>query len=218
VTIDIIPDDVLLEIFAFYVEEVSLFSIDEWHTIVHVCRTWRILVFGSPRHLNLRLRCGTARNPVRSRQTLDIWPPLPIVLRQLGTSVWDMDDIIAALKYNDRVCEIDLWDISSSQVAKVLAAMQEPFPALTSLLFRMINKTAQVIPNSFLGGSSPRLRELTLHGIAFPGLRKLLSSATHVVWLNLWSIPHSGYISPQAMVTCLSTLTRLEGLGLKLQS
>jgi hypothetical protein len=71
---------------------------------------------------------------------------------------------------------------------------------------------AQVVPNSFLGGSAPRLQELTLHEIAFPGLRKLLSSATHLVKLNLWRIPHSGYISPEAMATCLFALT---GLGSK---
>jgi hypothetical protein len=96
--------------------------------------------------------------------------------------------------------------------------MQDPFPALTNLLLRSRSEIAQVIPNSFLGGSAPRLRELTLDNIAFSGLRKLLSSATHLVELDLWRVPHSCYISPEAMVTCLSTLTRLERLRLKFQS
>ena len=175
-------------------------------------------MFGSPRRLNLRLQCGTARKPVRARGKLDIWPPLPIVLRQHDHLAWDMDNIMAALEHNDRVCEIKLWDASSPQLEKVLAEMQEPFPALTSLLLRSRSEIAQIIPNSFLGGSAPRLRELTLDNIGFPGLRKLLSSATHLVELDLWRIPHSCYVSPEAMVTCLSTLTRLERLCLKFQS
>jgi hypothetical protein len=156
---------------------------------------------------------------VRARETLDIWPALPIVLWQHDHLTWDMDNIMAALEHNDRVCEIKLWDASNSQLEKVLEAMQEPFPALTNLLLRSRSEIAQVIPNAFLGGSAPRLRELTLDNIAFPGLRKLLlSSATHLVELDLWGIPHSSYISPEAMVACLSTLTRLERLCLKFQS
>jgi len=117
---------------------------------------------------------------VRARETLDIWPPLPIVLWQHDHLAWDMDNIMAALEHNDRVCEIKFWDASSSQLEKVLAAMQEPFPALTSLLLRPGNEIAQVIPNSFLGRSAPRLQVLTLYNIAFLGLRKLISSATHL--------------------------------------
>src|SRR6267154_4105393 len=131
-----LPDDVLLEIFAFYVEEINFYSIHAWHTLVHVCRKWRIVVFGSPRRLNLRLQCGTARKPVRARETLDIWPPLPIVIWQYDHLTWDMGDIMATLEYNDRVCEIKLWDASSSQLEQVLTAMQESFPALTNLLLR----------------------------------------------------------------------------------
>ena len=169
-------------------------------------------MFGSPCRLNLRLQYGTARKS--SRKTLNIWSSLPILLWPDDNLPWNMDHIMAALKHNDRVCEINLWDISSSQLGKALAAMQEPFPALTSLVLRPIVKKAQVIPDSFLGGSAPRLRDLTLYDIAFPGLPKLLPSAIHLVRLDLFGIPRSGYISPQAMVTCLSTLTRLERLCL----
>ena len=218
VTIDLLPDDVLLEILAFYMEETSFYSIDTWHTLVHVNRKWRIVVFGSPRRLKLRLQCGTARK--RSRQTLDIWPALPIVLWQHDHLAWDTnsDNIMAALEHHNRVCEIKLWDASSSQLEKVLAVVKDPFPALTSVLLRSRSEIAHAISNSFLSGSAPRLQELTFDGIAFPGLPKLLSSSAHLVELELWRIPHSGYISPEAMVSCLSTLTRLERLCLKFQS
>ena len=75
-----------------------------------------------------------------------------------------------------------------------------------------------VLPNSFLGGSAPRLRFLTLRGIPFPGLPKLLLSATHLTNLHLICVPHSGYFPPEAMVTVLSRLTSLESLDLAFQS
>ncbi len=52
VTIDVLPDDVLLKIFDCYMDEALFFiEIDAWHTLVH----WRCVVFDSPRRLNLRL-------------------------------------------------------------------------------------------------------------------------------------------------------------------
>ena len=66
ITIDDLPDDVLLAIFNFHVDKhqglpVSIFDchrireIESWQSLVHVCRRWRGLVFASPRRLNLRL-------------------------------------------------------------------------------------------------------------------------------------------------------------------
>jgi hypothetical protein len=40
--IDVLPDDVLLEIFDFYMEKTK---VDAWHLLVHVCRRWRCLCF-----------------------------------------------------------------------------------------------------------------------------------------------------------------------------
>jgi hypothetical protein len=57
-----------------------------------------------------------------------------------------------------------------------------------------------------------------LDRIPFPGLPKLLLSATHLVDLCLLSIPDSGYISPEAMVTCLSSSTGLDGLFIGFES
>ena len=49
VTIDMVPDVALLEIFGVYT------WLESWYTLVHVCRKWRNVVFGSPCRLNLRL-------------------------------------------------------------------------------------------------------------------------------------------------------------------
>ena len=209
-TIDTLPDVALLEIFDFYMYEKQ---IEAWYALVHVCRKWRKVVFGSPRRLNLRLYCR-AGTPVR--ETLDVWPPLPIVVMVYGDEAWDEDDIVAALEHNDRVCRIDLWPgyVPNSQLEKLFAAMRQPFPALTRLQLHCEarDEIAPVFPNSFLGGSAPRLQSLILGGIPCPGLPKLLRSAIHLVTLELSGIPHSGYFPPEAIVIGLSVLTRLEKL------
>ena len=95
--------------------------------------------------------------------------------------------------------------------------MQVPFPELTVLqLFSEPEAEAEtpVIPDSFLGGSAPRLQVFNLTCTPYPGLPKLLLSATHLVNLSLYGIPHSGYISPEAMVALLPVLSSLETLSL----
>ena len=208
VRIDMLPDVALLEIFHFYVDEAI--RTEDWYVLVHVCRKWRNVVFGSPRRLNLRLSC-TRRTPVR--KTLDVWPLLPIKvfddrgeLEGLG-----LDNIIAALEHNDRICDLEIQSFTAGPGSeKVLAAMQQPFPELTRLW--LTGDEVSIQPDSFFGGSAPRLRSLVLFSIPFPGLPRLLLSATHLVYLNLSFIPHPGYISPETMVTCLSALTSLKTL------
>jgi len=150
---------------------------------------------------------------------LDIWPELPIIVEDYDGSkmMQDADNLIAALKLNDRVSRINLWRVSSSELKTFAAVMQDPFPALTDLLV-VADEMAPVISDSFLGGSAPRLQYLVLEGIPFPALPGILLSATDLVDLQLKDLPHSGYISPEAMVTCLSTLARLESLILEFQS
>jgi hypothetical protein len=97
--------------------------------------------------------------------------------------------------------------------------MQQPFPALSILKLQLPDQSDLVVlPDSFLGGSAPRLVFLQLRGVPFPGLPKLLLSTTHLVALYLTNIPHSGYISPEAVVTALFTLTSLERFSFEFQS
>ena len=208
-TIDMLPDVALLRIFDFYVEEGQ---IETWQTLVHVCREWRNIIFGSPRRLDLRLLC-TASTSVREK--LAVWPLLPIVvLGRRGSA----DNIIGALEHNDRICRLHLSSIQTSEWEKILEAMQRPFPALTNLYLQYGDEAMMVDPNSFLGGSAPSLQRLVLDSIPFPGLPKLLMSATHLVDLCLHSIPHSGYIPPREMLIALSTLTRLKYLRIEFES
>jgi hypothetical protein len=213
-TIDILSDDVLLEIFDFLVVESDGSEAEIWwRRLVHVCRKWRNVIFGSQHRLNLRLVCSDWR-PVR--EMLDVWPPFPIVIHHFTRPNLGGDNLIAALERNDRVCQISLeldlqWEM-------VLDAMEQPFPALTNLTLLSDIEIAPVVPDSFMGGSAPRLQDLRLERIPIPGLPKLFLSAIDLVRLVLHHIPHSGYISPEAMVTCLSTLPRLERLCLEFES
>ena len=226
IRIDVLPDDVLLEIFDFYMvlsisyeylEDESAF--EAWQQLVHVCRRWRCLVFGSPRRLDLRLRCTYERS---TKSTLDVWPALPLVIdASVGVDedlevVPGMDNVVAALEQSNRVCQVKLHvgPGLAEELGEILAAMQVPFPELTQFELadgmEGLDDLMPVIPDSFLGGSAPRLQSFQLFGFSFPGLPNLLLSATHLVELCLYSIPHSGYISPEAIAAALSVLSNLE--------
>jgi hypothetical protein len=92
--------------------------------------------------------------------------------------------------------------------------MQKPSPELTDLRLNLYDIPQPIFPDSFLGGTAPRLRSLEVNGVTFPGLPKLLLSTTHLVDLHFFDIPPSGYIPPEAMATSLSALTSLESLRL----
>jgi F-box-like len=223
IPIDVLPDDVLLGIFDFYMKMYSSLAYgskaetEAWQLLVHVCRRWRSLVLGSPHRLNLQLYCSP-KTP--TKDTLDVWPALPLIVRGNMDLTSGTDNVIAALGQSNRVRHVFLWIHEDRQLEGVLAAMQVPFPELTDLqLFSNSNgETLPVIPDSFLDGSAPRLQYFELSGIPFPKLPNLLLSATHLAYLWLIDIPHSGYISPEAIVALLSVLSGLRTLSLGFQS
>jgi len=202
-TISKLPDDVLLDIFKFYLD--TFFDFDRWHVLVHVCQRWRCLVFASPRRLDLQLLC-TNRRPVK--KTLDIWPALPIFIRADFTpsSRCSVSDVVFGLKQHDRICMIMIWKTPKSLFGEFVA-IKGPFPVLTDLVLRGNDDDddddldVPILPDSFLSGSAPRLRSLMFKRISFPALPKLLLSTTGLVILNLTEVPDSGFISPNAMAT-----------------
>jgi hypothetical protein len=212
-----LPAHPLLETFSFYMDQAQE---DAWHALVHVCQRWRYVVLGSPRRLNLRLLC-TRRSPVR--RMLDIWPPLPLVISDpCLTTIWrrkhGASDMVAALGHKDRIVEITLCYVPSWIWQNLLDAMQESLPALTNLSLGSNMSPSPLLPASFLGGSAPLLRSLFLSSVAYPELPLLLSSARDLVVLQVLYIPDTWYISPEEMVACLSSLTRLTTLDLGFES
>ena len=229
IDIMILPNDALLNIFGFFVDHKD--RIEAWHPLVHVCRKWRNIVFGSPRRLNLHIRCAVD-GPQALGELLDIWPDLPIVitLYEPPTSSPGVDKIVAvaaaseslALAHTNRVvCDISLgmYMVVTSPLQVIFAAMQVASPASIRLKFLPEHEAVPIAApdDPFLDGfssSSPHLRSLYLGRVPFPGLPKPLLFATDLVRLTMHDIPPSWYISPEAMVACLSVLTSLESLRL----
>jgi len=154
---------------------------------------------------------------------LDIWPALPLVIwREPGVYAPSQGEYIgnitAALGHNDRVRQIVLDYIPGSLLESLAKVIQESFPALTYLQISVMDMSKPVFPEAFLGGSAQRLRLCILEGIAIPGIRKLLLSAGGLVTPHLWNVPHSGYVSPEAIVTCLYPLHNLEDLTIGFES
>ena len=114
--------------------------------------------------------------------------------------------------------EIELYHLPCPLLERFLRVMQVPFPALRFLKLDLGDKSvpAPVLPDTFLGGSAPRLQRLTLSGI--PTLPKLLTSCHDIVEVRLSRIPNTGYVSPSSMVTALSELAKLEVLDIGFES
>jgi len=217
-TIGSLPDEVLLEIFTFYVKG-AYYAQERWIALVHVCRGWRSIVFASPLRLNLQL-CVQGEKHVR--EILDTWPALPIVISPFSPR-WRpklTENVIAALKHRDRVCRIKLhqFRVPGWKLKRLLEMMQYPFPALTGLALCECFEEEVVIPDSFLGGSAPLLQSLYLTHVAFPALPKLLLSANGLNRLVLRGISHAGYIPPEVMIDSLSSMTQLQHFTLGFDS
>jgi len=225
-TIDTLSDDVLLCIFDSYRREVEedlslspARSSWPWpgRDLVHVCRRWRRIAFGYPHYLKLYPSCNSKPEV---QAALNIWPALPLsIVANLNTKdayrFLYRDTIISALEHRDRVADIGFWEFNHSQLEQFVPLMQEPFPDLRSLgLTALYENMAFVITDTFLGGSAPLLQKIHIHGIRLPGLPKLFSSTNGLVFLKLEGFPMTGegHLSPDAMTTCLSVLTKLQSL------
>jgi len=146
------------------------------------------------------------------KKRLACWPAFPIALKCCRD---DENDINAAiplgLEYRDRICHIEFHSINLGK-EKVAKAMRKPFPALKSLLLRSEYSSAHTIPPGLLGGSAPRLQEITFKGMSFPALPKLLLKAHDLVSLEVSDMPWTGFLLPENIVKGAATATRLERL------
>ena len=228
-----VPDDVLLNIFDFYrIDSYGPIGIDSfpipwtWGSLAHVCRRWRQIIFASVCRLDLQFLC-TPKTHVR--ELLDFLPPaMPIMVwscyipqtQSLSTPSDDSEDgsqVITAIEQRDRVQWIHLENLPDSVLEKTVKMMQETFPTLKRLRLLAEYEIAPVLSEEFLGGSAPSLESLWLKGIPFPDIPKLLLTMNALVYLRLEKIPESGYFSPEAMVTALSTCTELGTLVIMFQ-
>ena len=101
-TINMLHDDILLEIFDSYGKLVIwIEGILYWQKLLYVCRRWRYLILGSARHLDLQIRCF---RDTHVRKLFDTWPAIPIsIICRPSTRVGTRSNhnIIAALQRRD---------------------------------------------------------------------------------------------------------------------
>ena len=226
VTIDMLPDTALLEIFDFCKVDTDVAPLGDylslwhwsprWKTLSQVCQKWRRVVFGSPLRLDIGIIC-TEKTPIST--LLDVWPTLPIIVMCLPwRSVYEkgVENLIAALEHRDRISRIYILTLISP-LQKLVAAMEGPFPILTLFHLTRAHRSLTALPETFLGGSAPRLRSFLVWGTPFPTLPQFALSATQITDLDLLDLrfsQESGYFSPEVMVTCMATLRNLESLSL----
>ncbi|KAI0294161.1 hypothetical protein BC826DRAFT_1012684 [Russula brevipes] len=221
-TIEMLPEDTLLEIFDFYRMDAAEVSHERrpwgWHHLAHVCQKWRRVVSASPRRLDLEILCtlGGHIEPI-----LHSWPTVPLIVQFQGSPKSEsvLHNILVALQRPGRVRDIDIG-VTSSMIGPIFELMQEPFLELERIRIVSRDGTGSQVDGTFLGGSAPRLREIELRYVAISSsaLRQLLPSTNNLVKLELWGIPDTGYVSPDALVTSLSTLVQLRSLSIGFHS
>jgi len=216
VTFDMLPDDVLLNVFDFY--RVDSFCYPwTWVPLVHVCRRWRQIIFSSVHRLDLRVLC---KPQTRVSELLSFLPPTMLILVSNldapmpgpSLSLEDGNQVITAIEQRDRVRSIHLQGLSRPLLEQISKMMQQTFPTLKRLWLWSEYEVAPVLPEEFLGGSAASMDSFWLKGIPFPDAPKLISTMNDLVYLRLEKIPSSGYVSPEAMVDALSTCSNLEML------
>ena len=215
-----LPEDTLLEIFDFYRLDAMVTFVRrpwKWHRLAHVCRKWRHVLSLSPRRLDLQVLCKYGA-PIES--ILGSWPTLPLVVRHTGIGFWSKheslpDNVILSLRRPHRLCEIDVV-LPRSLIEPIVEAIQEPLQRIECIRVTIEDGTGppMLVREAFLGGSAPHLREIKLDGISFcfPTIRQVLLSTSNLVELHLANIPDDFYISPDELVTGLSTLVQLKRL------
>ncbi|KAF8484039.1 hypothetical protein DFH94DRAFT_337870 [Russula ochroleuca] len=217
-TINNLPDELLVEIFDFYrqdkpdnVSDYHWWSIKlEWFKLIHVCKRWRTVVFASSSRLDLCFvlpKTGGHMKTILSRH----FPPLPIDIRTnraiLANQAKDVARIYSALKHPDRIRRVSFIE-TTTVLDKLLKAIKFPLPALESLELRDKYDRALKIPATFLKGSYLHLRTLKLHPIrvSLPTISRLLSSVPALTCLCLLIDTNVASGPPPAMLLLLSHL------------
>ena len=123
------------------------------------------------------------------------------------------ENLIAALERGDRTSQIYISDIDCPELQKLIAVMDKPYSILrTFSLMASIFDSEPVLPKTFLGGSAPSLRSLSLKDVQFPTFPEFILSSNHIVSLSLCRV---GYFSPEVMAGCLAVLPKLSSFLLE---
>ena len=191
-TINNLPNEVLLEIFDLYrhtfgdplSSERAWNTKNGWFKLAHVCHNWRCIVLASPSRLRLRLYF-TSNTPTRAL-ALERLSHLPIVVNYSNV-IWKGDAskrFTSAIRYPNRVCRIAIqgsYDASD----RITEALDMSFPALESLELEYTTSIESVLRSPSFMTSIQFLRHLRLEGVSLASACPLLSITKSLVDLIL---------------------------------
>jgi hypothetical protein len=181
-TINHLPDEVILEIFDSYRRSIYeyYYWTNEyvWFKLTRVCRKWRAIMFASTSRLDLDI---TVRPTKRNRIKAIPSEPFPIFVRyryygrdMTSSDLWQLR---AALKQHDRVREINFFG-PSDWFDEFFRNTNCSFPILESLSLETRLFEDVKIPDTFLGGSYLHLRRLELEYNLLTSISRFLLSTS----------------------------------------
>ena len=226
-TIHHLPDELLLEIFDLYRQDIDPYDLQwrkkhVWIDLTHVCRKWRSVMFASYSRLDLGITVGPEK-PGHIKTILSGTLPISIDYKNMygditGSILWRMR---AALNHHDRVREI-AFEGTIANFDKILKMTQRAFPVLESLSLRFTIKLYKAkLPDTFLRGqdlSVPHLRHLRLEHVSLESISGFLLSATAVtdliLQIDVTAFSPSPELPEDSLLTCLRGMPCLRYLDL----
>ena len=223
-TINRLPDEVLLEIFDSYRQTIDPYDRQwrkksVWLNLAHACRRWHAVIFASSSRLDLGINVGPQK-PDYIKKTLSSGLSIFIEYKYYqfrnisGSALWRLR---AALRYRDRVRKISFGGCAVSAVSfgTFFKATNYHFPTLESLDLRLPYNRELDIPATFLRGpdqSDLRLRCLKLSDASLSSVSGLLLSATALndLKLSLTSFDSSQGSSLLSYLQCMQSLRSLD--------
>ncbi|KAN0114206.1 hypothetical protein V8E52_007004 [Russula decolorans] len=191
-----------------------------WYKLVHVCRRWRYLIFGSPSYLRLCLVCTTG-TPVA--HMLANSPPLPLIIDHIlkdqdhDITAEDEEGILLVLQHHHHRVQRIRLEMPVPNLQKLVTAMDEEFPMLEFLYITAPTEqdASLVLPQTF---QAPHLRHLVLDNVICPITSPLLMPTTGLVTLSLMEIRSSANLRPHDLLQRLALMPQLETLGIDFHS
>ena len=231
VSIHILDDDSLLNIFYFY--RPFFLGEDEedykrlyggqgkwkqgrwWYSLARVCQRWRNLILGSASYLRLSLVC-TNDTPVQNM--LAHSPPLPLTVDYYskdGITAEDEEGVLLALERRHRVRHLRL--VFPAQILrKLVMAIDEEFPILGYMIVDppgnlLGDGIALMLPETL---QAPNLHHLTLGYFTYPIQPRLHPTAASLVTLDLVIDHQYAYFPPNILLQWISFMPHLENLAI----
>ncbi|KAI0261342.1 hypothetical protein BC834DRAFT_474617 [Gloeopeniophorella convolvens] len=193
VSIDVLPNEVLLEIFDSWRQLVlhdsckplisDVLIQEDWWGLTTVCRKWRQILLGSPS----RLRLCLLYQGYAPHEILHFPYPLPLLITATeGRFPDDLDDAVPFFEQMNRALKITL-EGDYYILVKLCPELARSAPLLEYLAIKISTPGYDKghLPSAFLGGNAPRLRRLELDGITIINSPSFRAATAQLVSLSV---------------------------------